>query len=609
MPTAALDDAWRNFHACWAHLAFWGVRCLPPSPLRCPLQPTAGQNRRFLHFQQLTWDGQDRALDLCLRRLSRWDQCHTQDLVRKFNTEGPMVPQRHYCIPPLSRINLEEVLELVEDMRYFVLHAPRQTGKTSTLKALAEHFNSRGEYGCVYVNVELAQTAREDVHRAMRVILGQIAGRAESMLQDTFVRKVWPHVLAEHGGDGALNETLRRWAVAAPRPLVLLIDEIDTLQGDSLISALRQLRAGYDERPLGFPQSVILCGVRDVRDYRIFSTSEGTHVSGGSAFNVKAKSLRLEDFGAGEVADLLAQHTAETGQAFASGTVERVWGLTRGQPWLVNALALEACFEGQGSRDRSRPVETAAIERAREALIRGRVTHLDQLAARLRERRVQRVVEPLIEGNLEPGCTEEDIDYVRDLGLIAQTRPLRIANPIYSEVVPRQLTSVLEDRLAGAIRPESYRRRDGSLNLGQLLRQFQRFFRDHSDHWVERFGYREAGPQLILQAFLQRVVNSGGRIEREFGLGRMRTDLLVCWPIPRGGECRYVIECKVLRPGRSLETTVGDGLRQTAAYMDASGAAEGHLVIFDLRAGRTWSQRLFRRQGFAGPVEIGVWGA
>ena len=133
-------------------------------------------------------------------------------------------------------------------------------------------------------------------------------------------------------------------------PLVLLIDEIDSLVGDSLISVLRQLRANYDRRPSHFPQSVILCGVRDVRDYQVYSSREGTHVKGGSAFNIKAESLRLGDFSEGEVRQLLAQHTAERGQAFEACAVERIWTLTCGQPWLVNALAYEACFRAATGR-------------------------------------------------------------------------------------------------------------------------------------------------------------------------------------------------------------------------------------------------------------------
>ncbi|MCE2540087.1 MAG: hypothetical protein J4G16_06780 [Acidobacteria bacterium] len=61
---------------------------------------------------------------------------------------------------------------------------------------------------------------------------------------------------------------------------MLLIDEIDTLVGDTLLSVLRQLRAGYDQRPWGFPHSVVLCGVRDVRDYRVHFTAQVTAATG-----------------------------------------------------------------------------------------------------------------------------------------------------------------------------------------------------------------------------------------------------------------------------------------------------------------------------------------
>ena len=93
---------------------------------------------------------------------------------------------------------------------------------------------------------------------------------------------------------------------------MLLIDEIDALVGDTLLSVLRQLRSGYDQRPAAFPHSIILCGVRDVRDYRIHSTAENRLVLGGSAFNIKAKSLRLGNFSEQEVRALLGQHTAAT---------------------------------------------------------------------------------------------------------------------------------------------------------------------------------------------------------------------------------------------------------------------------------------------------------
>ena len=529
--------------------------------------------------------------------------------MRFFNTTGPVVPADHYCIPPLQRVNLEEVLALIRDKRYFVLHAPRQTGKTSALLALRDLLNegAEGAYRCVYVNVESAQTARENVERGMRAILGSLGTRTRRTLGDESLARLWPAVLTTFGPEGALQEVLVRWAEADPTPTVLLIDEIDTLVGDTLIAVLRQLRAGYDERPDGFPQSVILCGVRDVRDYRIRSSAENTVITGGSAFNVKAASLRIGDFSETEVRHLVAQHTAETRQPFAEAALQEAWALTSGQPWLVNALAQEACFADAAGRDRSRAITAEAIHAARERIILRRETHLDQLTDKLQEERVKRVIAPLLSGSdAAETIRPDDLQYVRDLGLVARDTPVRIANPIYREVIPRDLTWTTQEYLPHD--PTWYLDTDGGLNLTGLLTAFQGFFREHSEHWIERFQYREAGPQLLLQAFLQRIVNSGGRVEREYGLGRMRTDLLIVWPAGAPPEqTRWmVIECKVLRG--SLERTIREGLEQARAYMDLCGAAEGHLVIFDRTPGKAWKEKLFRREetGNGGPIT--VWG-
>ena len=321
---------------------------------------------------------------------------------------------------------------------------------------------------------------REAVEPAMRVIVGALASRARSV-GDPFLYGVWTGIMANFGA-GALAEALMRWCEAEPRPVVLLVDEIDTLVGDTLISVLRQLRAGYDLRPSGFPQSVVLCGVRDVRDYRIRSSAENTMVTGGSAFNVKAASLRLGDFTQADVRALLAQHTAETGQPFTREALGTVWRQTCGQPWLVNALCRQACFDSESGRDRSRAIAAADLLDAQEHLILNRVTHLDQLADQLREDRVRRVVEPLLSGGDRRAFSGRDLEYVRDLGLVARAGPVRIANPIYAEVVPRELTWVVQEELAQDL--AWYVDADGGLDLDKLLAAFQGFSREHSEHWV-----------------------------------------------------------------------------------------------------------------------------
>jgi DNA polymerase III delta prime subunit len=524
--------------------------------------------------------------------------------MRFFNTEGPVNCADHYCLPPLTRFDLEEVLALIAQKKYFLLHAPRQTGKTSCLLALAEYLNRQGDYIAVYANVEPAQALRENVERAMAVIVTDIARWAGLIAHDQTAEPLARQVLADTPSETALGAFLTRWCQLLDKPLVLFLDEVDALVGDTLISLLRQLRAGYPTRPGAFPQSLILCGVRDLQDYRIQASSEKSIITGGSAFNIKAKSLRLGDFVQPEVETLLREHTHATGQLFTPDALERVWELTQGQPWLVNALAYETTWEMKEGRDRSLPITAEMIQRAKEALILRRVTHLDQLADKLREPRVRRVVEAILVGSERPtDIPPDDVTYVRDLGLIKTEGQLRIANPIYREVVPRELT--YSTQLTISHQPAWYIDPDGRLNLPKLLAAFQHFFRENSEIWLERFAYREAGPQLLMQAFLQRIINGGGRVDREYGLGRRRTDLCVLWNHP-GGVQRGVIELKLLH--HSLERTLAEGLEQTWRYADTNAAEEAHLIIFDRTPDKAWDEKIWQRMEAFNGRPITVWG-
>ena len=527
--------------------------------------------------------------------------------MRFFNTTGPVNPAKHYARSPLDRLDGDEIEQLIQQERYFVLHAPRQTGKTSALLALMARLNETGQYRCCYVNVEGAQAARENVQAAMQAILSAMGRSAGLYLGDEQLDAIWQAVLPQRGPFDALTTSLSRWAATDPRPLVLLIDEIDSLIGDTLISVLRQLRAGYPQRPGQFPASVILCGVRDVRDYRIHSSAEKTVITGGSAFNIKAELLRLGNFNEAEMRALLQQHTAETGQVFEEAALALFWELSQGQPWLINALAYQVCFREKVNRDRTRSITRAMLDEAKEALILRRDTHLDQLADKLQEDRVRRVIEPLLssEAVQQENFRPDDVSYVHDLGLIqvARNGEINIANAIYREIIPRELTQGAQYTLLQ--KTAWYQRDDGSLDMVRLLEAFQDFFRQHSEHWIQRFDYKEAGAQLLLQAFLQRIVNGGGRLEREYGLGRMRTDLLVIWPVASPGQ-RIVLELKIQHGSR--EDTLQRGLAQTVEYLERSAASEAHLVIFERREDVPWSEKIFQDQRQHAGYTIQVWG-
>lgn len=524
--------------------------------------------------------------------------------VRFFNTAGPVRCSEHYCLDPLERIGLAEILSLIRQKKYFVLHAPRQTGKTTCLLALMDHINREEDFACLYANVEVGQSAREDVYQAMKAILNELGTRARIHLKDEFPYQIWPDVLNRSGENAALNEVLTQWTLELKKPLVLMMDEIDSLVGDTLISVLRQLRAGYDRRPSSFPNSVVLCGVRDVRDYRIHSDRRKSVITGGSGFNIKARSLRLGDFTKEEVNRLYQSHTDETGQSFEPEALELTWELTQGQPWLVNALAYETSFNMAEGKDRSKPITPDMAVQAKDNIILRRETHLDQLADKLGEPRVRSVIQPLLTGTAEPGLiNEDDLQYVIDLGLARRKPQLSVSNPVYGEIIPRMLTATTQDVLP--FETKWYVRPDGTLDTDKLLASFQEFFREHSEHWVERFDYKEAGPQLLLQAFLQRIINAGGRIDREYGLGRKRTDLLIHWKHGTGVQ-KVVIEMKILY--KSLKRTIEEGLRQTAEYMDKCGSEDGHLIIFDRRPKKKWTEKIFRKTEAHEGKSIEVWG-
>jgi len=178
-----------------------------------------------------------------------------------------------------------------------------------------------------------------------------------------------------------------------------------------------------------------------------------------------------------------------------------------------------------------------------------------------------------------------------------------LANRIYQEVIPRELT--YSTQLTITHQPTWYIQKDGQINISKLLTAFQQFFREHSEHWIERFDYKEAGPQLLLQAFLQRIVNSGGRVEREYGLGRKRTDLLIIWNYHDKIQ-RVVLELKILRS--SLKKTMTEGLKQTWDYMDKCGTDDGHLVIFNRDKDVSWDDKIFQQDAIYQDKKIMIWG-
>jgi hypothetical protein len=503
--------------------------------------------------------------------------------VRFFNTTGPCNPWDHYMLPPEERLVGAQLHRYIRDELYWTLHAPRQTGKTTFLLDWMRKINAAGEAVACYVSVEACQQVK-DVNEALVIVSASV--------RDAAFKQGYPDPMPKDGlPETILSDTLADLSkLVAPKPLVVLFDETDVLQGAPLIRFLRVLRAGFAERGAGvFPTSIALVGMRDLKDY-ITAAKDGVPVNPGSPFNIKEDSALVSNFTREDVAALFAQRTAETGQTIEPEALDYIWEQSRGQPWIVNNLFKRATMRILRDDD-YQTVTLAHIEQARQQMILARETHLDSLAYRMEDPRVREVMEKLMTGEPDLKLSEsEEFRLCLDLGLVAKERgALQVANPIYREVLARQMSMGSQDAIPYT--DFRWQKADGGLDMDALLKEFQKFWRRNSEVWEQRSDYTEAFPHLLLQAFLQRVLNGGGRIEREYAAGRGRMDLYVEY----GGR-GFIIEIKLIHSYDDPAIVLEEGLEQTAKYRDKTGGdAPAYLVIFDRRdpaKKASWSERI-----------------
>jgi len=500
-----------------------------------------------------------------------------------FNTTGLCFPKEHYMADPLRGLK-DEIYSIIEKKQYFTIHAPRQTGKTTLLHALAKQINKDGVYISVIFSVENAGYESIGVPEAMMIIVKALYKDASKFILKT---EMPPNPEKYKQDSGTLFDYLTDWSRSQKKQIVLLIDEIDSLYDDVLVSILRQLRNGFQSRPKYFPSSIALVGLRDVREYKMKVRSDSRSLGSGSPFNIKAKSMLIERFSREEIKNLYAQHTKATGQVFSDIIIDQIYALTGGQPWLANAIANEIIVEILKD-DYSKKITLDIVNQAKENLILRRDTHLDSLMDKLKEDRVKRIVVAIINGdNVFFDSYSDDLLYTMDLGIVIKTEDKKItfSNNIYKEIVPRVLNHQLQDNIESKIEQSWYIKQDGTLDMDKLLKAFQEFYRENSEHWIDMFYYKEAGQQLLLMAFLQRVLNGGGKIDREMAVGRGRTDLLIEFK-----KEKFVLELKL----KHKSNVLAEGLEQLSKYLDTLNLNKGYLIIFEKKPSSkvSWRKRI-----------------
>jgi hypothetical protein len=206
--------------------------------------------------------------------------------------------------------------------------------------------------------------------------------------------------------------------------------------------------------------------------------------------------------------------------------------------------------------------------------------HLDQLADKLTEPRVEKVIQSILIGEeIENTNFNQDKQYLIDLGLIRVGKQgLEIANPIYREIIPRELTAYRQDMLGQD--PDWYVKDDGKLNIVKVLEAYIEFYKEHSELVTKRKTYTEAAHHLLFMAWLQRIVNGGGYITREYAAGLGRVDLCIDF-----AEERFAFELKL-----SSKKALNDGKTQLVNYLNRLSLDSGWLIIFSRKAVEDWDK-------------------
>jgi hypothetical protein len=375
----------------------------------------------------------------------------TDNTIKTFNTAGPCVATDHYMLPVLPRI--PEVQDMIEGKYYFVLHAPRQSGKTTFLDFLTDKINLDGKYYAINCSL-MSLRSFDDDNIAMKKIAALInksllSSQVMVLKEKAFIYDDLPGMKESNL---KISLLLNRICEELDKELIVFFDEADCLSGPGLITFLAQIRDAYQIRHKPgnkFPRSMALIGMRDIRDYLIQVRPESDSKGLASPFNIKKEALTLANFTHDEIKTLYQQHTEASGQIFEAEAIGRAWYWSEGQPWLVNALAYEVVVKIL-KQDYSKTVTVEIIDQAAEALIQRRDTHIDSLMDRLKESRIRRVMEPVILGlpQWPQNVLRDDKQYVLDLGLLkVEEGVYKPANQIYQEVIIRELSHDIQDNL------------------------------------------------------------------------------------------------------------------------------------------------------------------
>ena len=507
--------------------------------------------------------------------------------MRSFGTTGRVRPEQHYIVPRTQEI--ADFIRRVEEGRYIVLFAPRQTGKTTffrlALEALATEDST---YFPIQLDFQTMRNAApttfyQQLHYQINRQIKSLFQKRDKVPSEALTQFLENTTLTDHFSMEAFFENLKsfldndfRNQRLASTKVVLLIDEFDGIPQTVISDFLYTLRQIYLSDEQHCPHSVGIVGVKSI--------AQLDYDRSVSPFNIQDE-FRLPNFTLEQVQELLAQYTDEVGQAFAPEVVESIQKQTAGQPVLVNRFA--QILTQELDIPKTQTIAPDHFLQSHTQLLHERNINIQHLTTNIRrDRRFQRILMDIMsyEEGLLFNLRDPLIDELATYGVIAEDSDgmCQIANPIYLYCIMQTFKPTIngleqeyfhEDNIEGF---QDYLTATGHIDMERLLDNFRDF--------IARAGFKilqvpdtpqESVGRHLLLTYLDLFARSvGGVLSFEVETGRGKMGLL----ITRAGR-KYIVETKIWRGNVRYQM----GKEQLAAYLKLEGETQGYYVVFDHR--------------------------
>ena len=505
---------------------------------------------------------------------------------RYFNITGCCNPQEHYMVNLGSR--LAQIKKMVDKGQYFSINKGRQYGKTTILKALREHL--KNDYVVISMDFQFVSTSEfATENRFVKAFARLLWSRYHREMPSEIEKQIKQMKSSLDYIEADLFVTLSEWCEMSSKPIVLMIDEVDSASNNQVfLDFLAQLRGYYLERT-EFPtfQSVILAGVHDIRNLRQKIRPDAEHKH-NSPWNIASNFDIDMSFSVSDIAGMLTEYENDhhTGMDIQKLS-QLIYDYTSGYPVLVSSIC-KYLDENQKNWTSENLVSAVKV------IIVSRIPLFESLINKLEDDQqlCNLLYRLLFQGEkFLFSAYDSAIQSAVMYGFVKnQNGSLEIANRIFETVIYDWFISSASTNspiFSEGVNDKNQFIQDGQLNMEKILEKFILHFNDIYGSQPDKFK-EEDGRKLFL-LYLRPIINGTGNYYIEAQTrDQKRTDVIVDYL----GK-QYIIELKIWR-GEEYNT---EGEKQIAEYLNYYHLKKGYLLSFNFNKNKKSGMKTIQMNG------------